>query len=85
MDVARQAMALVAVFALLGAVLWGLRRAGAVRFPMARMQGRARSLESIERIALTPHHALHLVKIHGREVVLATHPQGCTVVTERGE
>lgn len=85
MEIARQAMAVAAVFALLGAVLYFARRGGAIRFPMARLQGRVKSIEAVERVALTPQHALHIVRIHGREVVIATHPQGCTVVSERPE
>jgi flagellar biogenesis protein FliO len=42
-----------------------------------------RSLEALERLALTPQHSLHLVRIGGREVVVATYPQGCVLLTER--
>jgi hypothetical protein len=35
--------------------------------------------------ALTPQHALHLVCIHGREVLVATHLQGCSVITTVAE
>ncbi len=82
MEVVRQISAVLAVFALLGLALWALRRGGSVRFGALRTQARGRSLESIERLALTPQHSLHLVKIHGREVVVATHPQGCALLTE---
>jgi hypothetical protein len=36
---------------------------------------------AVERLALTPQHTLHVVRINGRELVVATHPQGCSVVT----
>lgn len=83
MEIARQVAAVMAVFALLGAALWALRRGGSLRIGLPRIQGRARALEPIERLALTPQHALHLVKIQGREVVVATYPQGCALLTER--
>jgi flagellar biogenesis protein FliO len=41
---------------------------------------KTRSLEAAERLALTPQHSIHLIRVHGREVVIATHPQGCTVI-----
>ena len=60
--------------------------AARLRLPGAmRPAGRGRSLESVERLALTPQHSLHLVRIGGREVVVATHPQGCALLTERSQ
>lgn len=86
MEIARQVSAVMLVFALLGAALWALRRGGRLRFPTGlRPASRGRSLESLERLALTPQHSLHLVKIGGREVVVATYPQGCALLTERAQ
>jgi len=80
METVRQVASVLAVFAILGAVLWLLRRGGLASLRGWRQQ--SKSLESIERLALTPQHALHLVKIQGRELVVATHPQGCTLLLE---
>jgi flagellar biogenesis protein FliO len=44
--------------------------------------GKSRSIETLQRIALTPQHSLHLVRIHGRELLVATHPQGCALLLE---
>jgi flagellar biogenesis protein FliO len=86
MDIARQVSAVMLVFALLGAALWTLRRGGRLRIPGGlRPAGRGRALESVERLALTPQHSLHLVKIGGREVVVATNPQGCALLTARSQ
>lgn len=41
---------------------------------------RSRSLEPVERLMLTPQHALHLIRVAGRDVIVATHPQGCTLI-----
>lgn len=82
MEIVRQALAILAVFALLGAALWTLRRGG--RMALRGGSRKCRSLESIERLALTPQHALHLVRIRGREVVVATHPEGCAVLVDSG-
>jgi flagellar biogenesis protein FliO len=78
--VGREVLAVLAVFALLGTVLWVLRRGVGARLPRA--SGKSRSIETIQRIALTPQHSLHLVRIHGRELLVATHPQGCALLLE---
>jgi flagellar biogenesis protein FliO len=82
-EIVRQISAVFSVFALLGLALWTLRRGGSLRFRGMGSERRGRSLETIERLALTPQHSLHLVKINGREVVVATHPQGCALLTEK--
>ncbi len=40
---------------------------------------------AVERLALTPQHTLHIVRINGSEVLLATHPQGCSVIPAAAE
>jgi hypothetical protein len=92
MHVVQQVGSVLLVFGLLGLAVWKLRRGGAPRaelwpgrglFPSN--NGRMRALESVERLVLTPQHALHLVRIRGREVVVATHPQGCALLVETTE
>jgi flagellar biogenesis protein FliO len=87
METLRQAGSVLMVFALLGAVLWVLRRKGTAVFATTlgnwrRAPSRERSLASLERLALTPSHSLHLVRIGGREVVVATYPSGCSLLGE---
>lgn len=84
MDVAtlRQVFSVLLVFSLLGLALWKLRRPGTALRPLWRRPGASvRALEPVERLALTPQHVLHLVRVQGREVVVATHPHGCTVLS----
>jgi hypothetical protein len=38
---------------------------------------------AVERMALTSDHTLHMVRFNGRDLLVATHPQGCTLVTEQ--
>ncbi len=92
----RQLFSVLLVFALLATALWALRRGGAIgqrgalrlgspgpfRLGFGRRQGRGRSLVSLERLALTQQHSLHLVRIHGQELVVVTHPHGCTLLTD---
>jgi flagellar biogenesis protein FliO len=79
-DVIRQTLAVLFVFGLLGAAVWKLR-AGGISLPR-KASGR---LESVGRIALTAQHAVHLVRIDGREIVVATHPQGCSLLATHPE
>ena len=70
------------VLILLGAVVWVSRRA----LPRAwAREGGARSIESLERLALTPQHMLHWVRAGGREILVATHPNGCTVIEDSAQ
>jgi hypothetical protein len=84
MDVLRQVLSILLVFSLLGTVLWALRRGGRVSLQglaWKRALGNTRSMAAVERLTLTPQHTLHIVRINGREVLVATHPQGCSVIT----
>lgn len=77
----RQVLSILLVFVLLGLALWKLRQPGVgFRSPWRRQGAETRSLETVERLALTPQHMLHLVRVQGREMVVATHPQGCTML-----
>ncbi|HTB18384.1 MAG TPA: flagellar biosynthetic protein FliO [Bryobacteraceae bacterium] len=69
------------VFALLGGLLWFSKRRGLAAFPMgARRGGNGRRLELLERVSLTPQHALHLVRVADRTVLIATAPSSCTLL-----
>jgi flagellar biogenesis protein FliO len=79
-DTARQFLAVAFVLALLAAARWSLRRgAGPLRaLRSGRQQGK--TLEVLDRITLTPQHSLHVVRNGSEQWILATHPQGCSVV-----
>jgi flagellar biogenesis protein FliO len=69
------------VFALLGGLLWFAKRRGLASFPIGpRRGGHTRRLEVLERVPLTPQHALHLVRVSDRTVLIATAPSSCTVL-----
>jgi hypothetical protein len=89
----REIVSLFVVFLLLGLTVWKLgRRRGrlprtrllAATFLSRKFAGNRRPaepvLETLERLALTPQHTLHVLRLRNREIVLATHPQGCTVL-----
>lgn len=69
------------VFALLGGLLWFSKRRGLASFPLSsRRSANGRRLEVLERIPLTPQHALHLVRVANRTVLIATAPSSCTLL-----
>jgi flagellar biogenesis protein FliO len=83
---AKQAGSILLVFGLLAAALWLIRRRGGLsRTPWRERARRSRCIKPIERVALTPQHSVHLLRIdvqgEAREIVLATHPQGCTLLS----
>ena len=89
MDPLQQAAAVLLVLVLLGATIYGLRAKGVVTM-LRRSSGgmNQRQLESIDRLPLTPHHSLHLVRVEGRTVLIAVSPNGCYIVDracENGE
>jgi len=81
MELTEQIAMVLLVFALLGGLLWLLKRRG---FASLRMGSRGRSgsrrLEVLERIPLTPQHSLHLVRVSGKVVLIGTAPSNCTVL-----
>src|ERR1700744_6251924 len=69
------------VFALLGGLLWFSKRRGLASFGVSmRRGGSGRRLEVLERVPLTPQHALHLVRVANRTVLIATAPSSCTLL-----
>jgi flagellar biogenesis protein FliO len=78
MELTRQFAAIALVFVLLGLVMWMLRRYGTASRPW---RPRANTvLEVVEHISLGPAHRLHLVRVAGRAVLIATHASGSTLV-----
>lgn len=77
MELIRQILAIGFVFILLASAIWWMRQKGLVL-----LAGRggpkkvARRLELAERLALTPQHSLHLVRIADRTLLVGAHPQG---------
>lgn len=80
MEIARQVLAVVFVLALLGAALWALRHGTAPLQALRSGKTQERGFKVVERIALTPQHSLHIIRRGSEEWILATHPQGCSVI-----
>ena len=83
MEVLRELLAVALVFALLGVSLWLLRGKGAHPWKRARgARKEARRLESLDRLALSAQHVLHLVRATDRVLLLVTHASGCTLLAQ---
>ena len=82
MDIVRQSLAITFVFALLWVALWLLRKKGSLGTRMGKDRPELQRLESRGRLALSAQHSLHLIRAGDREVVLAVHPTGVTVVCD---
>lgn len=81
MDVFEQISMALAVLALLGGMLWALRRKGLASFRFkAGRSGHDRSLQLVERLALTPNHSLHLVRVADRTLLIGVAPGACTLL-----
>lgn len=77
MEAMRQVWAVSAVLALLAASLWWLRRKGLAHLAP---RGRKHTIVAVERLTLGPQHALHLVRLAGRGLLVGTSPAGCAVL-----
>ncbi len=80
MDVIRQSLAITFVFLLLWAALWFLKK----RRGVSSSRGRANKglMESRAQLALSAQHSVHLVRVGDRDLVLAMHPSGITLLCD---
>ena len=87
MDPLRQTAAVLGMLLLLAACLWLLRRRGGLAPPARAGRGGAKPIERLGRLALSPQHAVELVRIGPRVLVLALHGSGCSLLgaMEAGE
>jgi flagellar biosynthetic protein FliO len=81
MEMFEQLVIVAAILGVLCGGLWLLKRKGwastAMRGP--RVDGQIR-LEVIDRLALTPHHSLHLVRMADRTLLIGLSPNGCNLI-----
>ena len=78
MESLQQIGAVLLVLGLLGTALWFLKRKKLAGFELGSRGGRR--LQVLERISLGPQHALCLVRIDDRHVVVTTSPASCRIV-----
>jgi len=81
MELTEQLAMVLLVFALLGGLVWALKKRGLASLPIPRRKNNGtRQMEVIERVPLTPQHAIHLVRVAGKVVLIGTAPSSCTIL-----
>lgn len=80
MELTEQITMVLAVFALLGGSLWLLKRRGVASLRLGRGGSSIRQMEVLERVPLTPQHAVHLVRVSGKVILIGTAPSSCTIL-----
>ena len=60
--------------------LWALKRKGWARTAAAKREEGAPRLEVIDRLPLTQHHSLHLVRLADRTLLIGLSPNGCNLL-----
>ncbi len=75
----QQLTAVATVLIVLGATLWLLRRRGIASWNgrLLRRAPAAKNMNVLERMALTPHHSLHLVRVRDRTILIGLSPSSC--------
>ncbi len=76
MEIVDPMPAVLGVLGVLAAALWWLRKKGAARLWRKTLRRPARRLASVERLALSPRHVLHLVRLDDRVLLVAESPAG---------
>ena len=81
MEVFQQFLIVLFVLGLLCGALWVLKRKGWARTGLRRKreEGTPR-LEVIDRLPLTQHHSLHLVRLADRTLLIGLSPNGCNLL-----
>jgi flagellar biogenesis protein FliO len=79
MELIGQMAAVAGVLTSLMAALWWLRRRGFAQVDAVR-QPRGRRMDRLERLALSPQHTLHLVRLGDTALLVAASPSGCTLI-----
>jgi flagellar biogenesis protein FliO len=81
MEPIRQSLAVIAVLLLLGGLAWLSRRAG-LRGSRGAQRGCVKTMLHLERLALTPQHSLHLLRVGEQSLVVGVHATGVSFICE---
>jgi flagellar biogenesis protein FliO len=78
LEILPQLLAVLGVFGLLGVALWWLRRRGMVS--ITRKSSANKLLSRVDALQLSPTHALSLVRMGDRAILIGTSPSGFHLV-----
>jgi len=81
MEMFQQLTIVAVILGILCGSVWLLKRKGWARTTIrrGRVEGEPR-LEVIDRLVLTPHHSLHLVRLADRTLLVGLSPNGCNLL-----
>lgn len=81
MEVFQQFLVVLTVLGLLFGALWAMKRKGWARTGLRRKRDAdTPRLEVIDRLPLTQHHSLHLVRLADRTLLIGLSPNGCNLL-----
>lgn len=80
MEMFQQLFAVAGVLGALCIVIWALKRKGWANVSVRRPRQTERRLEVIDRLALTPHHSVHLIRLADRVLLIGLSPSGCNLL-----
>jgi len=81
MEILEQLIVIALVLGVLVGGVWILKRKGFATASVRRPRGAGRPrLEVIDRLALTPHHSLHLVRLADKTMLIGLSPSGCNLL-----
>jgi flagellar biosynthetic protein FliO len=81
MEMFEQLSIVAIVLGILCGGLWLLKHKGWAQTSIRRTRGDGRPrLEVIDRLSLTPHHSLHLVRLADRTLLVGLSPNGCNLL-----
>jgi flagellar biosynthetic protein FliO len=80
MEILQQLLAVALVLGALATLLWALKRKGWVRPRISSSRDAQTQLEVISRLALTPQHSVHLIRLADRVLLVGLSPSGCNVL-----
>ncbi|MFL6451205.1 MAG: flagellar biosynthetic protein FliO [Bryobacteraceae bacterium] len=77
-----QSIAAFLVLLLLVAFLWAMRRRGfaSFNFALTKSLAKQKAMQVVERVPLTAHHSLHLVRVQDRVILIGISPSSCTQI-----
>ena len=80
MEILQQLLAVALVLGALGALVWLLKRKGLAGGGVRVKRDVQTQLEVVGRLALTPQHSVHLIRLADRVLLVGLSPGGCSVL-----
>lgn len=80
MEMLQQLLAIGLVLGLLVLFVWMLKRRGFATVRTRPSQDPRTRMEVIDRLALTPQHSIHLIRMADRMLLVALSPQNCSLL-----